>query len=124
MAHFEQHCKDCELILGNRFEHVNRWIDELFATHGPKHRRFRHCWHGVRKAQEVWGRDGAKAAIVHIVRDCGAVPHERDYDATNVVGIVIPPEFLMYDGADQAAREKFFAAVNVEFDKFDGKIPK
>ena len=120
MPRFEDHCRDCERILGQRFEHVNRWMDELFAQHGRAHRRFRHCWTGVRKAQEFWGRDGAKAAIVHIVRDCGSVPLQRDYDRQdNVLGIMIEPERFTYDGLNETARQKFVAAVNMEFKKFE-----
>jgi hypothetical protein len=92
MAKFEQHCFDCKAILGNRHEEVNRWMDGLFWKKGPAHRRFRHHMHGVRKAQELFGPEGAKAAIVHIVRDMGAVPRERDYDEVPE-GVTIFPTF-------------------------------
>ena len=80
MASFEQHCKDCEAILGARHEDVNRWLDGLFWRLGPRHRRARHHEGGVRKAAEMFGPEGARAAVVHIVRDIGHVPGERDYD--------------------------------------------
>ena len=35
LAHFDQHCKDCEAILGARHEDVNRWLDGLFWKLGP-----------------------------------------------------------------------------------------
>lgn len=73
MATFEQHCKECETILGHRHEAVNRWLDGLFWKLGPGHRRMRHRSSGVRMASELFGIDGAKAAVVHIVRDCGKV---------------------------------------------------
>lgn len=79
MAHFEDHCSDCELILGNRHEEVNHWIDELFRQFGPSHRKFRHHEDGVNQAQRKFGGDAWKAAVVHIVRDCGYVPKETDY---------------------------------------------
>ena len=121
MAKFEDHCRDCERILGNRCEEVNHWMDELFRQYGPKHRRHRHCWRGVREAKKLWGELGAKAAIVHIVRDCGGVPDQRTYDETQL-GIILAPEYLIYDGANETAFEKFKAAVDAEFKKADTKL--
>lgn len=80
MAQFEQHCKDCQIILGKKFEDVNRWLDSMFWKRGAGHRRYYHHLTGVRKAQELFGPGGAKAAVVHIVRDCGRVPRDREYD--------------------------------------------
>ncbi len=116
MAHFNDHCRDCERLLGDKHENVNHWMDELFRTLGPKHRRHRHCWKGVREALALFGLEGAKAAIIHIVRDCGGVPDQRTYDET-ALGIVIAPEYLIYDGANETAFEKFKAAVDVELEK-------
>jgi len=73
--------KDCERFLGAPYENVNRWMDEFYATAGPKHRRFRHHWEGVREAERLFGEDGANAAIVHILRDCRNVPKAADYDS-------------------------------------------
>jgi hypothetical protein len=116
MAHFEQHCNDCERLLGDRHEAVNRWMDELFQVYKDKHRRHRHHKRGVREALALFGKEGAKAAVVHIVRDCGAVPAERYYDQVNL-GIIIAPEFLIYDGADEKAFDKFQRAVEEEWEK-------
>ena len=130
MAHFDRHCRDCELILGKRHEDVNRWLDELMRQYGIMHRRYRHHWGGVREVQARFGDEGAKAAIVHIVRDCGAVHRERDYGhGVDDFGtayepgeglIVRPPEMLMYDGEEKAV-DKFRRAVEDEFRKFLGK---
>jgi len=114
MARYDEHCRDCERLLGDRHENVNRWMDELFAKYGPKHRRHRHCWKGVREAKDLFGEAGARAAIVHIVRDCGGVPKERDYDRQDL-GIVIAPEYLVYDGANETAFEKFKKAVEEDW---------
>lgn len=108
-------------MLGNRHENVNRWMDELYKTFGPRHRRHRHCWKGVREARSIFGEQGAKAAIVHIVRDCGGVPSQRTYDET-ALGILLAPEYLIYDGANETAFEKFKAAVDAEFEKYDTEI--
>lgn len=117
MAKFEDHCRDCERLLGDRHENVNHWMDELFRQYGPKHRRHRHCWKGVREAKHLWGEAGAKAAIVHIVRDCGAVPAQRTYDETTL-GIVLAPEYLIYDSDNETAFEKFKKAVEAEWVKW------
>ena len=121
MAKFEDHCRDCERLLGDKHENVNRWMDELFKQYGPRHRRHRHCWKGVREAKHLFGPDGAKAAIIHIVRDCGGVPDQRTYDETQL-GIVLAPEYLIYDGADETAFEKFKGAVEAEWEKADTKL--
>lgn len=118
MAKFEDHCHDCERLLGERFENVNRWLDELFAKYGARHRRHRHCWTGVREARRLFGEAGAKAAIVHIVRDCGAVPAQRTYNQTTL-GIVIAPEYLLYDGASETAFEKFKKAVEQDWQRWN-----
>jgi hypothetical protein len=104
MAHFEQHCRDCELILGDRHEDVNRWIDELFRQFGADHRGYRHHWRGVQEAKRLFGEGGAKAAIVHIVRDCGDVPTARSYEKTNL-GIVAVPAFLLGPATEQSEKE-------------------
>ena len=114
MAKFEDHCRDCERLLGDKHENVNRWIDELFKQYGGKHRRHRHCWKGVREARQLFGDLGAKAAIVHIVRDCGAVPAQRTYDEQSL-GIVLAPEYLIYDGLNETALEKFKKAVEEDW---------
>jgi hypothetical protein len=121
MAKFEDHCRDCERILGNKREDVNRWMDELFKQFGPRHRRHRHCWRGVRDALKLFGLEGAKAAIVHIVRDCGEVPNQRTYDET-ALGIVLAPEFMASDS--ESAQKSFAEVVNKEFERAAGVIGK
>jgi hypothetical protein len=81
MAPLHQHIKDCERLLGAPHEEVHRWIDEFSATVGAKHRKLRHHWEGVGEAERLFGEDGAKAAIVHILRDCRNVPKAADYDS-------------------------------------------
>lgn len=122
MAKFEEHCMDCEKLLGDKCEDVNRWMDELYAKYKANHRRHRHCWRGVREARAKFGERGWKAAIVHIVRDCGAVPDQRDYDQVNDMGIIIAPEYLMYDGANESAFQKFKSAVEADWQKATTKL--
>ena len=121
MAKFNEHCMDCEKILGEKCEDVNRWMDELYAKYAANHRRHRHCWKGVREAKHLWGERGMKAAIIHIVRDCGEVPNQRDYDKQNL-GIIIAPEYLIYDGLNEKAFDKFKRAVEAEFEKAAEKL--
>ena len=115
MASFEQHCNDCERLLGLCYEEVNHWMDEYFRTHGPYHRQFRHHWDGVKQVHKLYGRDWAKAVIIHIVRDCGGVPNKSDYRSAVMV-FIRPPEELMYDGTEKAA-VKFQAVVEEEWQK-------
>ena len=70
MATFEEHCRDCERDLGNRFEQVHDWLDELQEDYGPRHRVFRHTTQGAEMVRAKWGDEAAKAAEIHIRRDC------------------------------------------------------
>jgi len=90
MASLEQHMKDCERFFGAPFEEVNRWMDEFFATAGANHRKYRHHWEGIREAGELFGADGARAAIVHVLRDCRNIPSQEDYEtgAADNLGLV------------------------------------
>jgi len=86
MATFEEHCTDCARALGDRFEHVNEWLDELQPEYGPMHRPFRHQTSGVEYVRSMWGDRAAEAAEIHIARDCGSVltPEEwRDHWGIN-----------------------------------------
>lgn len=115
MAKFEQHCHDCNVLLGAKHEDVNRWMDSMFWKKGAAHRRYYHHLTGVRKAQELFGLDGAKAAVVHIVRDCGRVPREREYDESFSPCVEIVAEAFIYPplGFDQNF-DMFQAAVEKE----------
>jgi hypothetical protein len=71
---------DCERFLGAPFEEVNRWLDEFMPKVGAGHRRFRHHREGVKEAAKLFGDAGARAAIVHILRDCRNIPAAEDYE--------------------------------------------
>ena len=100
MGDFEQHCRDCKRLLGDPHEAVHLWIDKAFEKHGPAHRRLLHHTNGVRKAAGMFSRDGVRAVIAHIVRDCGEVPREREYDVPKE-GIEIAPAFMAPDNEDR-----------------------
>jgi len=73
MASFKEHCEDCIREFGKPYEEVHIWLDELFKTLGPKHRDARHHEGGVSVVAKKWGPEGARAAEVHIKKDCGGV---------------------------------------------------
>lgn len=78
MPSFEKHCEECLVKLGHAFPEVHQWLDEFFATMGPKHRDKRHHEGGVEEIRKMWGDKAAEAAILHIKADCrGQVPTEQ-----------------------------------------------
>lgn len=79
MASFKEHCRDCERLLGDPCEAVNRWMDEMHSKFGPLHRHVRHHTRGIEEAERKFGLLGKKAAMVHILKDCGRIPKPRDY---------------------------------------------
>jgi hypothetical protein len=60
---FEEHCNRCELLLGERFEHVHHWLDAFAWVPGPTgeceldpyHRKHRHNLAGLKYVIETWG---------------------------------------------------------------------
>ena len=83
MATIEEHCRDCLAELGEKFEQVHAWLDELQPEYGPMHRPFRHNTEGVERVRTMWGDTAARAAEIHIRKDTGGeipTPEEiRDY---------------------------------------------
>lgn len=74
MATIKTHIEDCERILGEPFEEVHRWLDELAKKWNPVihfeyHRQFRHHAEGVAYIKEKWGFYAEQAAKLHIIRD-------------------------------------------------------
>ena len=55
MPRFEVHCADCQRELGEPFEQVHSWLDELFGCVGSDHRDIRHNEKGVEKVRRMWG---------------------------------------------------------------------
>lgn len=96
MATFEEHCRDCQQILGDRCEKVNRWMDEWAAKYGPLHRFVRHHTRGVEEAGWLFGELGRKAAIVHVLKDCGHIPTARMWVEQKVDSLgMIPADHLV-----------------------------
>lgn len=82
-----QHCADCRRELGEPFQHVHEWLDAFFKSLGPKHRSVRHHAGGVEQVRARWGDRAARAAEIHIMRDCGGiVPSEKDAQMMSMFG--------------------------------------
>jgi len=75
MASFKEHCADCKKELGDEFPKVHEWLDELWTLCGPDHRDVRHNNLGVEKIRQKWGDKAAKAAEIHIMKDCREIPN-------------------------------------------------
>jgi hypothetical protein len=87
VASFEEHCEDCIRELGDPFPHVHRWLDHFFKTLGAKHRDVRHHKDGVEEVRKAWGDQAAKAAEIHIKKDClGVVPTKEQAQMWNLFG--------------------------------------
>ena len=86
MASFEEHCADCRRELGEDFAQVHKWLDALFTVLGPKHRSARHHTDGVEQVRKRWGDRAARAAEIHIRRDCGKVPSAKDAQMISLFG--------------------------------------
>ena len=91
MAHFNEHCRDCEGLLGDRCEDVNRWLDECFKQYGPLHRFVRHHVEGAEEAGKLFGEKGRKAALIHILKDCGKIPTVEQWKNKEVDVLGIDP---------------------------------
>jgi hypothetical protein len=74
MARIKTHIEDTERILGEPFEYVHLWLDELTKKwpvhiHLEYHRKFRHHAQGVNEVIDKWGFYAGQAAKLHIIRD-------------------------------------------------------
>jgi len=71
MPAFEKHCEQTEQLLGDRFEQVHLWLDELAGKepYGMKHRRKRHHAAGIEEVRRMFGDRAAEAARIHIEMD-------------------------------------------------------
>jgi hypothetical protein len=124
MADAKQHALDCLRLLEQPYAEVHRHLDSMFRQHGPFHRRYLHNAHTVRMLLEKQGKDAARAAIAHIVRDCGHVPRMRDYrtGAVDAFGCeqgddgIVPGTFHV--GLDVTVFAEYRAAVEAEWKRF------
>lgn len=90
MPPFEVHCADCIRELGEPFEEVHQWLDELFSMVGSDHRDVRHNEKGVEKVRKMFGDRAAQAAEIHIMKDeHGIVPK---IDNTFMMRMAFKPE--------------------------------
>lgn len=75
---YEVHCARTIDKLGEPFEQVHLWIDELAYVAGtgwegvkfdPEHRQYRHHLEGIELVRKRWGEKAAQAAILHVLDD-------------------------------------------------------
>ena len=129
MSSLEEHCEDCIRELGKPYKEVHLWLDELFKKLGPKHRSVRHHEGGVEEVREKFGDDAAKAAEIHIKKDClGIVPTREQAEMWCLFG---PPgitlhgesyltdEPVIVEYAKDMGTEEMYVYANV-----DGEIKK
>ena len=83
MASLTEHLQECQQKLGNPFEDVNYRMDQF--AHYPdmaslsQHRKFLHHQEGIDYFTRRYGTEGGEAARLHVLRDCGHIPHAADY---------------------------------------------
>ena len=75
MAGIDQHCKDCINLLGEHFNDVHMWLDEIagilpIGLFYDYHRSFRHNSYGLAVVRSLFGPAAYVAAKIHLVRDC------------------------------------------------------
>lgn len=94
MASFDDHCAIDRKHLGREFPEVHRWLDAYFKTDGFLHRRHRHHREGVEIVRKLWGVEGAKAAILHILVDAGHLPSKEDWSRGYVLDSAGKPDIM------------------------------
>jgi hypothetical protein len=68
---FADHCKESIEKLGRPFGEVHEWLDAFAGTHefGMKHRKKRHHLKGINDVKDMFGKEAAEAARLHIIAD-------------------------------------------------------
>jgi len=57
------------LLLGYTNEDVHEWMDLTVKYLGSNHRQLKHGYKAIRWAEELFGPEGGKIAILHILID-------------------------------------------------------
>lgn len=103
MSEIKNHCEDCEALLGDACLEVHEFLDQ-YAPFFPirvfyeYHRSFLHNSYGLKLIKEKWGEIGAKAAMIHLVRDWLGTPIPIDLEW---VKKVFPKAILRLDDPTQ-----------------------
>ena len=69
MSTFIEHCEKSIELLGDSFESVHEWLDELSWKFGVGHRQKRHHIEGIKQVCEMFGERAALAALIHVIDD-------------------------------------------------------
>ena len=68
---------------GDRDEEIHKWVDEFSMINGEfnkYHRRHRHHKEGIMEAINIFGEQARPILEQHILRDCGHIPNQKDYE--------------------------------------------
>ena len=80
MANEDVHSDDCLKELGKEYRDVHRFLDQFAKIYGFSHRRILHHTYGIEMVRFFMGEMEAKAAEIHIKRDChGEIPEPSDW---------------------------------------------
>ncbi len=68
---FGEHCAESKALLGKAYEDVHLWLDRFAGSkeYGMKHRRVRHHEAGIQEAIALFGKEGDRAARIHVIAD-------------------------------------------------------
>jgi hypothetical protein len=107
MASFNEHCSDSKEILGQEYPEVHIFLDSYFSKYGPLHRFVYHHSRGIKDVKEKFGDIAEKAAIIHILKDCGRIPSARDWSEMKVdsLGILVNSSFNGYWNQEHFLKE-------------------
>jgi len=109
MSRIDTHCADVLKELCKEYREVHIWLDELFIKLGPKHRDVRHHDGGVEEARKLFGEEGARAAEIHIKKDCGGiVPTRKQSQMWSLFG----PEGMNIHGESFLTDEQNLGMIN------------
>jgi hypothetical protein len=83
MGSQQQHCREDIARFGRAYPEVHQLLDQF--AHFPdmrflsRHRKFLHHEEGIEYVRMRWGEEAGKAALQHVITDCGHVPAMVDY---------------------------------------------
>ena len=79
---YEEHCELTTRRFGQAFEHIHKDLDQDFTLIGSPHRVHRHHLEYVMEKLMggFWNVDECRAAIHHIIDDCGVLMVQADWN--------------------------------------------
>ena len=79
MAGIREHESDCKILLGKDHREIHKFLDQYTSIFPvgrffEYHRTFLHNRYGINVVSAKFGKEAAKAAVIHIVRDWHEMP--------------------------------------------------